>query len=128
MVSKVDWEDPIPCSAEKGHIGVLSAPSSPTWELKMGELSRERDQRPWSHSRRQGERNKLKGKGCGESPALCQLTDCRYTVPGMGGGLGALGEAGRPQTLPSSPEQSLIGQRCPVRPLHLSLPLEYSRT
>ena len=44
MVGKVDWEDPIPCSAEKGHRGVLLAPSSPTWELKMGELSRRRDQ------------------------------------------------------------------------------------
>lgn len=102
MVSKVDRKDPIPCSAEKGHRGVLSAPSSPTWELKMGELSRERDQRPWSHSRRQGKRNKLKGKGCGESPALCQLTDCRYTVPGISGrrtgGARRGGRAGRAGT------------------------------
>lgn len=35
----------------------------------------------------------------------------------MGGGLGTLEEAGRPQILPSSPRQSLIGQRCPVLPL-----------
>ena len=44
--------------------------------------------------------------------------------PGMGGGLGALEEAGRPQTPPSSPGQSLIGQHCPVRPLQ---PLPASR-
>lgn len=36
MGGKVGWEDPMPCSAEKGHKDMLLAPSSPTLESKIG--------------------------------------------------------------------------------------------